>query len=330
MKQIEPILPHYFLPGGPGAVIAVAHKAEIIYSEVFGFADIQRQEPLTTMSAFDLASVSKTFTATATALLYQRGLLKLDAPLSSFFPEFSIQTPHRPVLVQDLLWHTSGLIDYFQLNPPNMYSSLTPQSIRQQIIGHLPESIPGVGYDYSNTNYVLLAQIIELLSGRSYSEFVTSELLQPLKLDNSFVLGSIPTPPYRVHGYINQGYGEPRYEIDELDIAIVGDGGLFSTAEDLIRWQHALFSEEVVDRATLQLMSTRGHLDNGKQIDYGFGMMIEHLSNGCIWCGHTGGWIGSSTLVGHYLEKHTTVVVLANVTHAPVVHIAHQVLLQLL
>ncbi len=325
-----PILPHYFLNSGPGAAMAVAHKGEIIYSEVFGFADIEAQKQITTKSAFDLASVSKLFTATAIAMLIERGMLELDAPLSSFFPKFSIESAHRPILVRDLLWHTSGLIDYLELNPPDKYPTLTVEIIIEQLVEHIPKSIPGVSFNYSNTNYVLLAQIIEIKSGKSYEEFVTDEILKPLKLKNSFVLGSIRTPSHRVRGYANIGYGEPRYEINELDtVNILGDGSVFSTVEDLVRWQHALFHGEVVLLATLELMTARGQLDNGKQTDYGFGLVIENLNDSSYWYGHGGGWFGTSTLVGYYLEKQMTVVFLSNLANMNGTLITQQLLSKL-
>jgi CubicO group peptidase (beta-lactamase class C family) len=328
--KTAPILPHYFLNGGPGAAMAVAQLGEIIYSEVFGFADIEAQKQITNKSAFDLASVSKLFTATAIAMLIERGMLKLDAPLSAFFPKFSIESAHRPILVRDLLWHTSGLVDYLELNPEDTFPTLTVERILEQLVEHIPKSLPGVSFNYSNTNYVLLAQIIEITSGKSYEEFVTDEIFKPLKLENSFVLGSIRTPPHRVRGYANRGYGEPRYEINELDtVNILGDGSLFSTVEDLVRWQHALFHGEVVSKATLELMTTGGQLDNGKQIDYGFGMGIENLNDG-YWYGHGGGWAGTSTLVGYYLEKQMTVVFLSNLARTDGIRITQQLLSKLL
>ncbi|MBW4508274.1 MAG: beta-lactamase family protein [Scytonematopsis contorta HA4267-MV1] len=328
--KTAPILPHHFLNGGPGAAMAVAHRGEIIYSEVFGFADIEAQKQITTKSAFDLASVSKLFTATAIALLYERGILKLDALLSEFFPKFSIESTHRPILVQDLLWHTSGLVDYLELNSPDAISTLTVESVLEQLVEHIPKSVPGVSFNYSNTNYVLLAQIIEIMSGKSYEEFVTSEILKPLKLEKSFVLGSIRTPPHRVRGYTYLGLGKACYKINELDtVNILGDGSLFSTVEDLVRWQHALFHGEVVSKATLELMTARGLLDNGKQTDYGFGTGIENFDDGYLYS-HGGGWAGTSTLVGYFLEKQMTFVFLSNLAGTPCGHIVHQLLSKLL
>lgn len=324
VQRSDPILPYYFPAGGAGAVVVVAHQAKIFHSEVCGLADIAFGKPLTTKTVFDLASASKTFTAAAIGLLYQRGLLKLDAPIASFFPEFDVQTGHRRPLVQDLIWHTSGLVDYLHLSPPSQYASLTPEHIRQQVAGYLPDFAPGVNDDYSNTNYFLLAEIVRIVSGTSYAGFLSAEMFVPLALHDSFVLGSIPTPPHRVRGYANRGYGETRYEIDELDIPIVGDGGVFSTAEDLLRWQHALFSGEIVDGATLRLMTAPGHLDNGARTNYGFGLIVERLSDCRTWCGHTGGWNGTSVLVGRFLEDEITVVVLSNDAHTPVVRIAQQ------
>jgi CubicO group peptidase (beta-lactamase class C family) len=119
-----------------------------------------------------------------------------------------------------------------------------------------------------------------------------------------------------VRGYTNNFFAELRYEIDELDIVnILGDGSVFSTIEDLVRLQHALFHGEIVSTATLELMTARGQLDNGKQIDYGFGMMIENLNDGSYWYGYTGGWFGAITLVGYYLEKQMTVVFLSNLAN---------------
>jgi D-alanyl-D-alanine carboxypeptidase len=313
---------HFFPAGGPGAAAAIARGGAIAYLECVGLADVEADEPIGPGTAFDLASVTKTFTAAATLLLADRGRLNLNDPVGHHLPGFGPPAAgSRAVTVRDLLWHTSGLPDYLAAWPPDEWPHLTPGWVLDRARGWAAEARPGIRHEYSNTNYALLAEVVTAASGCSYAAFLRAAVLTPLGLADTFVLGEEPRGQ-RARGYENVGYGEPRFEPAGLDLPVVGDGGVFSSVRDLVAWQEALYGGRLLGPAGLGAMLAPGRLDDGSEFDYGCGLTVERLSDGRTWCGHTGGWVGAAALAGRYVQDGVTVVVLSNDQHAPVVRIA--------
>ncbi len=313
------ILPHYFNATGPGAALAVAPERQASRIECYGLADIEAGIEITPDTVFDLASGSKMFTATAIVLLIERGCMELTAPVHEFLPQFEHSGVDRPITVGDLLWHTSGLPDYLESGMYTPIEQMSSEFVDNQLHVWTRQARPGQSHSYSNTNYFVLSRVIEAIAGCSYAEFLESHLIAPLGLRNTFVSGVRYETKQIAKGYRNLGYGLPLFETsDGIALDTVGDGGVFSSLRDLIKWQSSLWNRDIVNGASLKLMQTPGRLDSGKRFDYGLGLQIERREGGHVWCGHGGSWTCSTILVGRYLEEKTALIVLSNEFMAPV------------
>lgn len=317
------MLEHYFEPHGPGAVMAVVRAGARPWIECQGLADLASGRPLDPDTRFELASVSKWFTAAALMRLVERGLLDIDDPVAELLPTMAPDRAdgQRTLRVRDLLWHCSGLPDYLELGHAAPAESLSDAWLRKQAPGWLAEARPGVEHLYCNTNYVMLGWIIEAVAGRPFAEVVQRELLNPAGLPRSCVG---PSPDDVARGYRNLGFGLPAFEaVPEIDSDTLGDGGVCSTLNDLLRWCEAFFSGDLLRPASVQLMCAMGHTDDGQTFPYGLGLQVE---GGGEWCGHAGSWTRSTTLAGRLLSHGSTIIVLSNEWMAPVERIAQRAL----
>ncbi|MEE4329915.1 MAG: serine hydrolase domain-containing protein, partial [Wenzhouxiangella sp.] len=209
------ILSSYFSANGPGAALGIAVDGQEPRIECVGLADIGRGARIGPDTLFDLASGTKMFTATAVMLLVERGELDLTAPVADYLPLIERSGKHRPIVLGDLLSHTSGLPDYLQ---SGMYSSaeeVCPERINAQLPEWSRKARPGQHYSYCNTNYLVLANIIEAVSGSSYTEFIRANLIDPLGLRRSLLSTEIEQTADMARGYRVAGYGLPAIEAAE-------------------------------------------------------------------------------------------------------------------
>jgi CubicO group peptidase (beta-lactamase class C family) len=321
------ILPHYFSPVGPGAALAVAIDNGPPTIECCGLADVDRGVEITADTVFELASASKMFTATGIMLLVERGCLDLTASIREYLPQILDPEAGRQVTVRDLLWHTSGLTDYLELGMNAAADHVSNEYIFSQLPAWSRRARAGEAFSYSNTNYVLLARIIQAASGLDFAEFTHANLFAPFDLNNTYVFTGGTDSKCIALGYSNPGYGLPQTEpFDNVQLDTVGDGGVFSSLNDLIRWQQLFWGGELVSEQSVSLMKSPGALDTGECFDYGFGLQVEQCDGVQSWCGHGGSWTNSTTMVGRYEEEHTSVVVLSNEIAAPVERISQRAL----
>lgn len=315
------ILEAYFHEDGPGAVAIVSRSGEIVFAECIGLSNIETGTPLGLDSIFDIASVSKSYTAALVLRALDRGLISLDQPAGHYLECLQVDGT-RPITIKDLLWHTSGLPDY--LDPIH---ELDIQSLQQRDVLafariHVKSATPGCAHSYSNTNYVALAAILESCYHRSFSQCVELEICARLGLHDTFTLGRDLPEGRRVTGYFNDGYGKPRFVTAMSDIPILGDGGVLCTPIDLLRWVHAIVDGSATGAQMRSTMFQRGSLDDGTTFDYGAGLIVEIDLESNMWIGHTGGWFGASAYVGHDCKSNTSTVIVSNEQLAPLTRIA--------
>ncbi|MEM7283156.1 MAG: serine hydrolase domain-containing protein [Pseudomonadota bacterium] len=313
----------YFSGEGPGVVLGVIDNDGQKKIHNGGMADIEACTPATADTRFELASVTKMITATIVMKLFEQGKIDLQEPAA---PHIGVSNKNaRAVTIRDLLQHTSGLPDYLETG------ALTPQEElkRSYVLNQLPcwfeHALPGQSFNYSNTNYVILAHLVETLTGQQYARHLKT-VFQSLKMSNT---GSVVNPekePLELAiGYTNMGYGTPQFDkCPESDIDTEGDGGLFSSATDLLTWQHAFWNAHIVNRKTIEMMIQPGRTDDGQTFPYGLGLQVESATGKGQWFGHGGSWVNSTTLVGHYPGGNTSVVVLSNEVVAPVERISQR------
>jgi CubicO group peptidase (beta-lactamase class C family) len=292
-----------------GAVL-VAKNNKIVYQNQVGYADFRKRAPLEETSIFQLASVSKQFTAAAIMHLKEQGKIKLSDTVNQYFPKF----PYKHITIKNLLQHTAGLPKYFWIAEHEWEKEKAPTNI--DLIKVLPSSKarryfrPGLKFDYSNTGYFVLASIVENVSGLSFSSYLKEHFFDPLGMKNTFVyrfqVDSIRKN--QLIGYrIYRGWRHIKIR-GTVNDAIVGDKNVYSTTKDLFKWSYALNSGKVLSKESVKQMYTRGKTKYGRKIPYGFGFRINSANEQKIY--HYGKWNGFSTSLTNYLDDNLVVIVL--------------------
>ena len=309
----------------PGAAVLVVQDGKVVHKKGYGLADIAAKIPITPNTAFDLGSISKPFTAMAIMMLVERGQLRYDDPLSRFFPEFPAHA--RKITIWHLLHHTHGFPDYEGLFVKSgMIDRDYPRRSKGKEEGFEPtirdtlrlltqqeelRFAPGEKYEYGGSGYVLLALIIEKVSGKSYRLFLTDNIFRPLRMNSTLVYDETrPTVKRKAVSYAR--VGEEYKEIDYTPLNLIyGDGNVNSTAEDLYKWDQALYTERLLRAGTLEQAFTPSKLNDGTETGYGSGWLVKN-SPGLRRIAHGGSWVGFRSLLVRYPDQRLTVIVLSN------------------
>ena len=292
---------------GFNGTVLVTQYNQILYKGAFGYADFQKKDTLTTQKPFQLASVSKQFTAMAIMMLQEEGRLKYNDEVQRFFPDF----PYECITIRHLLTHRSGLPNYTYFTEkywPDRRAFISNEEVIRLMTQHKPAVYyqPDKRFNYSNTGYMLLAAIIAKASGMPFEDFMEKKIFWPLGMKNSWVLTNKNTeiPP----GHTAR---RRKREIDFLD-GVQGDKGIYSTVEDMYKWDQALYTEKLVKRATLEEAFT-GAAKETKKEDYGFGWRIRKLADTQPVEYHGGLWHGFNNYFMRNRKDHSAIIVLSNV-----------------
>ena len=294
-----------------GAIL-VAKNEKILYNSQIGFADFKKETPLNKRSIFQLASVSKQFTAAAIMLLKERNQIKLTDTVNRYFPEF----PYQHVTIKNLLNHTAGLPKYFWVAEHKWQQEKAPTNTEMMEL--LASSNvrrffkPGRNFDYSNTGYFVLASIVEKISGISFSSFLKKNIFEPLEMKDSYVYSfeNDSINENQLDGYrLYRGWRHLKISSTVND-AIVGDKNVYTTAEDLFKWTLGLNTGRLLTKESLDLMYSKGETVYGREVPYGLGFRIKTKS---IY--HHGRWNGFSTGLTKYLEDDLVVIVLEHTSY---------------
>ena len=290
--------------------VLVAYKGVCIYNQSFGYADLYRRKELKKDDVFQLASVSKQFTAMAIMILKERNQLAYDDSVTKYIPEF----PYPEITIRMLLNHTAGLPNYYWLVEHHWKGGKAPNN--EEIIKLMAEQklnlyfTPGKRWDYSNAGYVVLASIVESISKQSFADFMHDNIFAPLEMENSFVYCSSNSSfeKEKLIGYVYRGR---RYRTipETVNDGAVGDKGVYSTTEDLFKWDQALYQNKLVSKATMDEAISTFKLRNRYEIPYGFGFRIRKRNDKKI-AYHHGKWNGFRTSLLRYVEDTNTVIVL--------------------
>ena len=224
---------------GPGAALLITENGNIIYSKGYGLANLQESIPITSATNFRLASLTKQFTAMCIMILNSRGQLDYELTLTNIFPDFPDYGNN--ITIRHLLHHTSGLIDYFTLIPDTVSQQLRDQDVLNLMMAQTTTSFPpGTEYRYSNSGYALLAMIVKNVSGKEFAEFLEDEIFFPLGMSNSIAfVDGISTVENRAYGY-SQIDSEFIRDDQSITSAVLGDGGIYSSLDDMFKWDQIL------------------------------------------------------------------------------------------
>lgn len=304
--------------------ILVAEHGKIIYHHSFGIANFDPVGSLNLGSQFRLGSVSKQFTAMAIMILEERGKLNYDDDINIYLPEF----PYKKITIRHLLTHTSGLPDYISLFDQYWDTEKKDDSDKkiadnEDVLTMLckyhkdPLFNPGEKWQYCNTGYVILALIVNRVSGEPFEKFLYDNIFKPLNMTNTLVYSAIRNDSItnRVYGYSLAMNGVDYIPNDFHYLnGVAGDGGVYSTTGDLFKWDQALYTEKLVSRQTLKKAFTPVALNNGTTFNYGFGWSIDTSLTGKKCVRHGGSWVGFRTYILREIQDNNTIILLTNNT----------------
>jgi CubicO group peptidase (beta-lactamase class C family) len=313
-SQVDALMSRWSQGNTPGAVIIVVKDGRVVHEKGYGMANVPTKERINSNTVFDIASVSKQFTAMAIMILVERGKLHYTDTLSRFFPAF--QPDAQRITVRQLLNHTSGILDYSLVwgesnklkgNAPRDAANVVAFVARQRQL-RFP---PGQRWEYSNSNYVILAQIVSRVSNESFPQFVKNNIFQPLGMNDSFVYETTQTTREGLAtGYVSQGAGFKPADRNRENY-VYGDGQVNSTGQDMAKWDQSLYTETLVKASTLKEAFAPGQLNDGTQVNYGFGWGLGRF-HGLNFVAHGGDTDGFAAQITRFPEQHFTVILLSN------------------
>lgn len=309
-NRIAPFVDSLFRYGSLNGSVLVAKGGEIIYERYEGkFRYKQTSDSILPESPFHLASVSKTITATAVLHLVQEGKLDLNADLADIFPQW----PLTGVTVKTLLNHRSGLpnyVHYMEVLGWDKRQRITNQDVLDFIIARHEEidiARPDRGFNYSNTNYALLALVAEKISGQSFQQYVQQTIFDPLLMKDSYVF-SLNDSARAMPSYF---YNGRQYAFDFLDL-VYGDKNIYSTVRDLMKFDHALHEGKLVNDSLQQQAYTPYSNEKPGTHNYGLGWRMLLLKNGKKIIYHNGWWHGNRTAFYRLIDEDVTIIALCN------------------
>lgn len=304
------------------ALVAVDGYPIFEYSN--GYADLFTKTPLNFNTAFQIASVSKGFTAMSVLILYERGKINLNDTVTKFIPEF----PFEGITIRQLLQHTAGLQNYmyFVDHYWEKEKPLTNQDVLDLINQHNPQLNfkPGSRHLYNNTGYAILALLVERVSGKRYYDFVKDEIFDPLGMKHSFAWNKKVTDTLKnvATGFTRKGWRYRKFEHNPLD-EVLGDKSIFTTAEDLLKWDQGLYTNQLISDSLLEASFTKTKLSRGREYKYGYGWRLNEIDGKKVIY-HNGLWNGFTATLTRYPEDKITIILLNN-TNAPVASIVKQI-----
>ncbi len=313
-----------FYSGKLNGNVLFAEKGKVVYKKSFGFSNATTKEKLNENSIFELASVSKQFTAMAIVILKEKGKLNYEDKISKYIPQLS---NYSNITIKNLLNHTGGLPDYMEIMDSTF--DKTKIATNEDIISTFAKLKPAIlfepntKWEYSNTGYALLASIIENISGMSYGDYLNKVIFKPLKMTNTFVYRRRYLPKKIANyafGYVYSDSLKKYVLPDDSDKTkmvvwldgIVGDGTVNSTVIDLLKWDRALYADKLISIAGKKELFTSSELKDKSKTDYGFGWFIEDNGVYGRLVNHTGGWPGYITFIERHVENDKTIIVLLN------------------
>jgi CubicO group peptidase (beta-lactamase class C family) len=294
--------------GFNGSVL-IGYKGKVLYEKYIGYANRSRAMALSPENAVQLASVSKTFTAAAVLYLYQNKYLDIDKPVTEYLKNF----PYSDVTVRMLLCHRSGLANYWAWLP-KFYKSKEP-IYNDQVIELMAQHKPAVEFKansrfkYCNTNYLLLASIIEKVTEMSFSNFLSNYIFKPLGMNHSFVFDPAKGLPNKATISYNSGYSP--HPNDYRD-GVYGDKGIYSTVQDMYRWDQSFYQNTFLNNQTIEMAYGPCSFERPGIKNYGLGWRMFCYPDGYKIIFHNGFWHGNNTCFYRFVKDNFTIIVLGN------------------
>ena len=296
----------------PVCALGIIKDGNLIYTNGYGMANLEYDIPIDKHSVFRIGSTSKQFTAACIVLLAGKGKLNMEDRLSKFFPDFPEYADK--ITVRHLLNHTSGIRDYLTLSSLKGYGDddfYEDKDIMKWLVNQQDLNFaPGSEYLYSNSGYWLLGQIVNQVAGKNMAEFAKEEIFDPLEMtETHFHNDHTKIVKNRATGY--RPVGDGPYKISMTTLDMIGDGGIFTSVNDILKWDNAFYSSDVLTPDFWSAMTEQGVLNNGDTIDYAAGLFIaDH--KGLKTVSHGGAFVGFRADLVRFPEHRLSVIVFAN------------------
>lgn len=329
LKKIDNLFKDYDKKDSPGYAIGISKGTETLYSKGYGLANLDYSIPITTNSSFDIASVSKQFTAACIALLIMDGKLTLETPVEEYVPELAKYTD--TIRIKHLVYNTSGIIDYPRLPRPDGRSWITfnyfdiNDCIEVSLSRDTLAFNPGVKWDYCNVNFMLLTKVVEKVSGQSFSDFARKRLFEPLGMNNTLINDDITeviknrVTPYNkrtqeyVQAYRSMGInvkGEGHWIQHLRTSPHYGGSGVVTTINDLLKWSHNFATKKFGGQEFYDLMHKTLKFSHDRD-NQAFGLYFDKFK-GRTSVSWDGGDFGISSQLIRFPEKGIAIIVLSN------------------
>jgi CubicO group peptidase (beta-lactamase class C family) len=330
-ERINAVFAPYDHDGSPGYAVAVLKDRRIAFERGYGRSDLDCNAPITPQTVFHLASLSKQFTAAAVALLILDGRLTLETPVAAYFPQ--IARFGADMCLKHLVYFTSGLPEYTSQPRENgdpwftAYRFTVDEAIAATLRAKALKFAPGTQWDYSNVNYMILAKIVERVSGMSLAQFLQTRVFRPLGMSHTLVDDDTTVIiPNRATGYADRGDPEIARQLNAIGFTVhsgtgymrlvrnsphYGGSGVFSTVEDLAKWDENFYTYALGGPAFTTQMLARCRFQHPKDND-AFGLVFgNYKGRTMIW--FSGGDIDASTYMARLPDLHLTVICLSNI-----------------
>ncbi len=307
------------LQSGFNGGILIALNGNVLYEKYNGKTDPRKSDSINNTTALHIASTSKTFTATAILRLVHENRLSLNDTVTKFFPGF----PYPGITVKLLLNHRSGLPNYLYFLSNSDWDKkkyATNEDVLQFLINKKPNKSydPDKRFNYCNTNYVLLALIIERITGKTFPEYMQQKIFGPLQMTNTFVF-TLKDTLTSTPSFTNNG---TYWNFDFLD-ATYGDKNIYSTPQDLLKWDQSLYSGQLLDKALLDSAFAPQSFEKPSIHNYGLGWRLQLLPNGKKVVYHFGKWHGFNAAFARLIHEKATVIILGNKFNRNIYRAAH-------
>jgi CubicO group peptidase (beta-lactamase class C family) len=293
--------------------VLISRRNEVIFRKCFGYSNFETMDSLKFDTPFHVASVSKVFTAVAVLRMYERGELNLTDKVTKYIPEF----PYPEITIRMLLTHTSGLSEYnyfceSMFNDPD--SPIDNDELLCKMCEEIPAPYykPGKNFDYCNTNYVLLARIVELVSGQRFDQYMKKDIFDPLEMQDTFISGFYDdsTRKDRAIGYGSKD--EKPVKRNLLD-GPVGDKNLYISVGDMHKFDKALYTGKLLSDSVLKMAHSPQSKNRKDLRNYGMGWRLIQSEDGTVpYVFHNGWWHGFNASYFHRFSDSTTIIVFGN------------------
>jgi CubicO group peptidase (beta-lactamase class C family) len=310
-RQYHRVLSSFFdsllIKRGFNGSILVAKNGAIIYEKYSGYADLRKKDSITSSTALHIASTGKTFTALALLRLVQESKLSLNDSLEKFFPGF----PYAGITVKMLLSHRSGLPNYLYFMEAEKKNKeyITNSDVLNYLVTKKPNlnSSSGKRFNYCNTNFVLIALIIEKISAKSFPVFMQEQVFGPLQMTHTYVFTladtARATPTFKANG----GFWQ-----NDMTDGTYGDKNIYTTPQDLLKWDQALYTEQFLSKAFLDSAFTPYSNERPSVHNYGLGWRMLMIPNGKKVIYHFGRWHGCNAAFARLVDEKVTIIILGN------------------